>query len=173
MPNSSTGPAGVTSDSRLSPTAVTPQKLLPSVSLTRGGDDTTNGRKGFWRGDRRRSSMSAGSSTHAWHDLVGDGPVEARKSRFVVAGLTLRRKDPPWDWGNPRSLFYLATGPARHQRGHETYPRAAPGPAVCFVSRCLPVVRVRYWILGRAGELGCSALSGGKGSRTLPQSVAS
>ena len=101
VPNSSTGSPGVTSDSRLSPTAVTPQKPLRFVGLTRGGDDTTNGRKGFWRGDRRRSSMSAGSSTHAWHDLVGDGPAEARKSRFVVAGLRL--KDPRWDWGNPRS----------------------------------------------------------------------
>ena len=24
---------------------------------------------------------------------------------FVVAGFTLRQKDPRWDWGNPRSLL--------------------------------------------------------------------
>jgi len=47
--------------------------------------------------------MSAGSCPHAWHDLVGNGPAEASKSRFVVAGLRLRLKDPRWDWGNPRS----------------------------------------------------------------------
>ena len=72
-----------------------------------------------------------GGCTAASHASLATGRPDPAS---WLPGVEHRLKDPRRGPARPAISFYLATGPARRQRGHEMYPGAAPDPAdiACF-----------------------------------------